>query len=341
MNKPEVLVIDDEVEVCSFFEFYLREERNYSVDVAYNGIQARKLVQSKKYDLALVDLKLPDTDGITLLKEIKDVNPDCEVVIITGYSTIKSAVEAMKMGAFDYLEKPFDELEELDHLLDRIIKSKTDRQLYISSWLEKVASEFGIVMSNNSPLKDLLLLARKVASKRISVLINGETGTGKELVARFIHANSLRAKHPFLGINCGALTETLLESELFGHEKGAFTGAQSSRRGIFELADGGTLFLDEIGEATPGIQVKLLRVIETGEFYRVGGESLFGLMFGLSQQPIKISGKLSKKKFREDLLFRLDVVSLNVPPLRERRGYISMLSISSASICLNKDIKGC
>ena len=153
MNKPEVLVIDDEVEVCSFFEFYLREERNYSVDVAYNGIQARKLVQSKKYDLALVDLKLPDTDGITLLKEIKDVNPDCEVVIITGYSTIKSAVEAMKMGAFDYLEKPFDELEELDHLLDRIIKSKTDRQLYISSWLEKVASEFGIVMSNNSPLK--------------------------------------------------------------------------------------------------------------------------------------------------------------------------------------------
>ena len=135
MNKPEVLVIDDEVEVCSFFEFYLREERNYSVDVAYNGIQARKLVQSKKYDLALVDLKLPDTDGITLLKEIKDVNPDCEVVIITGYSTIKSAVEAMKMGAFDYLEKPFDELEELDHLLDRIINQKqTDNYISAVGW---------------------------------------------------------------------------------------------------------------------------------------------------------------------------------------------------------------
>lgn len=327
MNKPEVLVIDDEVEVCSFFEYYLREERNYSVVVAYSGEQARKLIQSKKYDLALVDLKLPDTDGITLLKEIKDVNPDCEVVIITGYSTIKSAVEAMKMGAFDYLEKPFDELEELDHLLDRIMKSKTDRQLYISGWLEKVASEFGIILSNNSPLKDLLFIARKVANKRISVLINGETGTGKELVARFIHANSFRAKQPFLAINCGALAENLLESELFGHEKGAFTGAQGDRRGIFELTDGGTLFLDEIGEATPGIQVKLLRVLEKGEFYRVGGERPIRTDVRIIAATNKnLWEAVKEKKFREDLMYRLDVISLEVPPLRERHMDIAPLT---------------
>ena len=319
MKRPEVLVIDDEVEVTTFFEYYLREERNYSVAVANSGKQARKQIQSKKFDLALVDLKLPDTDGISLLKEIKEVSPDCEVVIITGYSTIKSAVEAMKLGAFDYLEKPFDELDELDHLLDRIIKLKTNRHLYISSQLERLASEFGIILSDNSSLKDVLLLAQKVADKRISVLVGGETGTGKELVARFIHANSLRAKQPFLGINCGALTETLLESELFGHEKGAFTGAQGIRRGIFELADGGTLFLDEVGEATPGIQVKLLRVLETGEFYRVGGE-----------KPVKTDVRIiaatnkdlweavKEKRFREDLFFRLDVLSLTVPPLRER-----------------------
>lgn len=319
MNKPKVLVIDDEVEVSSFFEYYLREERNYSVFVANSGRQAKKLIHEKKYDFALVDLKLPDTDGITLLKEIKDADPNCEVVIITGYSTIKSAVEAMKMGAFDYLEKPFDELDELDHLLDRLMEAKTNRRLFINGQLERIASQFGIILSDNSPLKDVLLLAQKVAEKKISVLVEGETGTGKELVARFIHANSFRAKQPFLCVNCGALTETLLESELFGHEKGAFTGAQGTRRGIFELADGGTLFLDEVGDASPGIQVKLLRVLEKGEFYRVGGEKPVKTDVRIIAATNKDLRKAVKeKKFREDLLFRLDVISLKVPPLRER-----------------------
>jgi len=319
MIRLEVLVIDDEVEVTHFFEYYLREERNYPVAVANSGKEARKIIKSKKFDLALVDLKLPDSDGIALLKEIKEANPDCEVVIITGYSTIKSAVEAIKMGAFDYLEKPFDELNELDCLMDRVVKAKTNRSLFISSQLERFADEFGIILSENSPLKDVLLLAQKVADKRISVLVEGETGTGKELVARFIHANSLRAKRPFLGINCGALTETLLESELFGHEKGAFTGAQGIRHGIFELADGGTLFLDEIGEATLGIQVKLLRVLETGEFYRVGGEkSVKTDVRIIAATNTNLWEAVKEKRFREDLLFRLDVLSLRVPPLRER-----------------------
>ncbi len=319
MKRPEVLVIDDEIEVGTFFQYYF-EEKEFPVAVANSGFEARALLCEKSFDLALVDLKLPDTDGITLLKEIRDSSPGCEVIIMTGYSTIKSAVEAMKLGAFDYIDKPFDELEELDTLLERALQSIYNKQWFIRDELHKLASEFNIIMADDSPLKELLLLCKKVATRKISVLLEGETGTGKEVLARFIHANSPRFGNPFITINCGALTESLLESELFGHEKGAFTGSQGVRHGIFELANKGTLFLDEIGEASPSIQVKLLRVLESGEFYRVGGEKpLKADVRVLTATNKNLRDATRDKLFREDLLYRLDVVNLQLPPLRERR----------------------
>lgn len=320
MKKPEVLVIDDEIEVGAFFRYYFQEEKGYPVEVANSGLEARALLWKKSFDLALVDLKLPDTDGITLLKEIKDTNPGCVVILMTGYSTAKSAVEAMKLGAFDYIEKPFDELEELDILLERALQSIYNKKWFIDDELHKLSTEFGIIMAADSPLKDLLLLSKKVATRKISILIEGETGTGKEVLARFIHANSNRTGNPFISVNCGALAESLLESELFGHEKGAFTGAQGVRHGVFELANGGTLFLDEIGEASPSIQVKLLRILESGEFFRVGGEKpLKADVRVLAATNRSLRDAVRDRLFREDLLYRLDVVNLNIPPLRERR----------------------
>lgn len=320
MRKPAILVIDDEVEVGTFFEFYLREERGYPVDVANSGHEARALLAEKKFDLALVDLKLPDTDGITLLKEIKETNPACEVIIMTGYSTVRTAVEAMKLGALDYIDKPFEELDELDQIIDRAVHLVLNKAQFADEEIEKLASKYGIITSKDSPFKNLLLLCKKVATRKISILIEGETGTGKEVLARFIHANSTRADCPFISVNCGAITETLLESELFGHEKGAFTGAQGLRRGIFELAHKGTLFLDEVGEATPAIQVKLLRVLENGEFFRVGAEKPIESDVRIIAATNKDLYEAAKNKlFREDLLYRLDVVCLNIPPLRERR----------------------
>lgn len=320
MRKPAFLVIDDEVEVGTFFEYYLKEERGYPVDVANSGREARSLFRDKKFDIALVDLKLPDADGITLLKEIKEVNPGCEVIIMTGYSTVKTAVEAMKLGALDYIDKPFDELDELDNIVDHAERLVLNKKRFADEEVEKLASEYGIVTSKDSPFKNLILLCKKVATRKISILIEGETGTGKEVLARFIHANSARADFPFIGINCGALSESLLESELFGHEKGAFTGAQGLRHGIFELAHKGTLFLDEVGEATPAIQVKLLRVLESGEFFRVGAEKPIKSDVRIIAATNKNLYEAARNKlFREDLLYRLDVVCINIPPLRERR----------------------
>ncbi|MDO0821854.1 sigma-54-dependent transcriptional regulator [Desulfosporosinus nitroreducens] len=319
MNIAEILVVDDEIEVCTFFNYYFQEIKQLPVHVDYSGELARKDFQKNKYDLALIDLKLPDTDGITLLKEIKTLYPNCEVIIMTGYSTVKSAVEAMKYGAFDYIDKPFNDLGELDEIIDRTLQFIQSKQTYVQNEMKTITTNFGIVISENSPMKEILLLARKIASKKLGVLIEGETGTGKELAARYIHNNSPRSSHPFIAINCGALTESLLESELFGHEKGAFTGAISRRRGVFEIANNGTLLLDEIGDASPAIQLKLLRVLETGEFYRVGGETpLKSDVRILAASNKNLRQAVKDHLFREDLLYRLDVVDLKLPPLRER-----------------------
>jgi len=319
MPTQRVLIIDDEIEVGTFFEHYFREVRSMPVSVGTSGTEARELLSSGDFDLALIDLKLPDTDGITLMREIKRQMPHCEIIIMTGYSTIRSAVAAMRYGAFDYVDKPFDDLKELDTILDRAFSYIQSKKDFVRSELEAIESKFGIVMSDDSPLKEILVLAKKIAGKKVTVLLEGETGTGKEVMARYIHACSPRSGQPFIAINCGALSESLLESELFGHEKGAFTGATTRRRGVFEIANFGTLLLDEIGDASPAIQLKLLRVLETGEFYRVGGESVLKTdvrVIAASNRNLRQA--VRDKLFREDLLYRLDVVSLDLPPLRER-----------------------
>lgn len=320
MEKPKILVVDDEVEVGTFFQFYFQEEKDLSIQLADTGQKAREFFAEDKYDLALVDLKLPDVDGISLLKEIKNNDPQCRVIIMTGYSTIKSAVDAIKYGAYDYIDKPFDDLDQLDDILDPILLSIKGEKTSLTEELDSTALSFGIVMSKTSPLQKVLTLGKKIAYKRIPILIEGETGTGKELMARFIHAHSLRANNPFIAVNCGALSENLLESELFGHEKGAFTGAIRKRKGFFELAHNSSLFLDEINNASPAIQLKLLRVLETGEFFRVGGE----IPIKTDVRIIAASNKnlrqaVQEESFREDLFYRLDVVNLLLPPLRERK----------------------
>ena len=247
-----ILVVDDEIEMGNFFKFFL-EDKNHEITVAENGLQARDALQ-EYFHLVLLDLKLPDTDGITLLREIKGRYPTCEVLMMTGYSTVKSAVEAIQLGAYDYLEKPFEDLNDLEAIIERALsRALARRELREDEELtrrKQVLKSVGFVAGKSEKMQRLLTVAEKLAAKNITVLIRGETGTGKEVLARYIHAVSSRSEEDFLAINCGAFTENLLESELFGHEKGAFTGAASQHKGIFELANRGTLFLDEIGDAT-------------------------------------------------------------------------------------------
>lgn len=324
-----ILIVDDEVEMGNFFRFFL-EGKGYEVEVAENGRQAREALQDY-FHLVMLDLKLPDTDGLTLLREVKARYPRSEVLIMTGYSTIKSAVEAIQLGAYDYLEKPFDDLDALEAILDRALNRALARGEFPEddalTQRKKVMERIGFVAGRSEKMQRLLTIAEKLAAKNITILIRGETGTGKEVLARYIHAVSHRADQAFLAINCGAFTESLLESELFGHEKGAFTGATSMHKGIFEMAHRGTLFLDEIGEASLAIQVKLLRVLETGEIFRVGGENPIRVDARvIAATNASLERMVAERRFREDLFYRLDVVTLTLPPLRERREDICLLA---------------
>ena len=324
-----ILVVDDEVEMGNFFNFFL-DGKGHEITVAENGRDARKAFQDY-YHLVLLDLKLPDVNGITLLKEIKARHPDSEVIIMTGYSTVKSAVEAIQLGAYDYLEKPFDNLDALEGIINRALsRALAKGEIHDDEEMVRrktILKKVGFVAGRSEKMQRLLTVAERLAKKNITILIRGETGTGKEVLARYIHAVSNRAEHPFLAINCGAFSETLLDSELFGHEKGAFTGATSQHKGIFELAHRGTLFLDEIGEAALPIQVKLLRVLETGEIFRVGGESPIRVdtrLIAATNAPLE--KLVAEQRFREALFYRLDVVTFHLPALRERPEDIPLLA---------------
>lgn len=313
------LVVDDEPEVCNFFS-YLLKKKGHRVVAAYSGSQAVDLLKQNRFNVALVDLKLPDLNGLQVLREIKKVQPACEVIIITGYSTVKSAVEAIQSGAFDYVEKPFGDITEMENLLERALNVRAEMEK-----LSHSHKELGFVVGTNKKMLSLVAASQKIAKKNITVLIQGETGTGKEVLARYIHSVSHRSDRPFMAFNCGAFTETLLESELFGHEKGSFTGATSRKKGIFEMANKGTLFLDEIDSASPAIQIKLLRVLETGEFLRVGGEELCKVdVRVIAATNTDLAARVEENRFREDLFYRLDVASLFIPPLRERAEDISI-----------------
>lgn len=307
------LIVDDEQEVCNFFSYLLRA-KGYKAITANSGAEASAKLKEYNFDTALVDLKLPDTTGIDILKDIKSVQPQCEVIIITGYSTVKSAVEAIQYGAFDYVEKPFVDIDDMEKLLERSLNAKAETEE-----LSLAQQEQGFIIGRSQKMNSLVAAAQKIAKKNITVLIQGETGTGKEVLARYIHSVSHRSDRPFLAFNCGAFTETLLESELFGHEKGSFTGATHRKKGIFELANKATLFLDEVDSASPSIQIKLLRVLETGEFLRVGGEEMCKVDVRIiTATNANLASRVAENRFREDLFYRLDVASLHIPPLRER-----------------------
>jgi len=328
MEPTQVLIIDDEADVCAFFRRLL-VKRGYGVTTATDRESAMAALKGTSFGVAMVDLKLPDTDGITLLKAIKARQPACEVIIMTGYSTVKTAVAAMQQGAYEYLEKPFEDIGEIEALIARAAAhgDPARRGGNATEEWEDVAAGVGFQVGSSPLMRHLVSLAYKVAGKNINVLIQGKTGTGKEVLSRFIHAASSRADAPFIPVNCGALPENLLESELFGHERGSFTGASQTRKGIFELANHGTLLLDEIGDASPMIQVKLLRVLETGEFMRVGGERPIRTdVRVIAATNVDLEEAIREKTFREDLYYRLNVVRLEIPPLQQRSEDIPMLA---------------
>lgn len=304
------------------------EMEGYSVTEAEDGDSARRSFRKENFELALLDMRLPDTDGMTLLRELHEVHPDTPAIIITAYSSLEGAVDAIKGGAADYLSKPFD-LEELTLTVQRVHESSVMRR-NISTDLDQKRSQFGLenIVGNSPEILEVKTLIRKVAKgPNTTILLLGESGTGKDLVARALHYESTRGSYPFMNITCTALPETLLESELFGYEAGAFTNATNRKKGLIELADRGTVFMDEIGDMAPALQAKLLRILEDKSFKRIGGIADIHVDMRLIAATNRNLEKMVRDKtFREDLYYRLNVVPIQMPPLRERAGDVAMLA---------------
>lgn len=314
-----ILIVDDEAPQRLILSGFLNQKK-YKILEASSPKEAINIAGSNMVDLILSDLKMPGGSGTDLLREIKKINPEIQLVIITAHGTIENAVEAMKEGAFDYLIKPVN-LDELDLLIRKIFERKNliSENKYLKEQLNEKYGIKGLIAYSKS-MDDVLNLAARVADSKATVLIRGESGTGKEVLAKAIHFASSRGNNSFIAINCASLNENLLESEMFGHEKGSFTGADKQKRGRFELADTGTLFLDEVGDLPASTQIKLLRVLQEGNFERVGGTStLYTDVRIISATNRNIEQLISENKFREDLYYRLNVVTINIPPLRERR----------------------
>ncbi|RJR46425.1 MAG: sigma-54-dependent Fis family transcriptional regulator [Desulfobacteraceae bacterium] len=326
MKKLDILLVEDERSQREMLADFLRKE-GHQVFEAEDGEKAVLQLKANAFDLAVVDYKMPRLTGLDFLKEGKKINPEVDVVMVTAFGTIDTAVEAMKAGAADYLTKPID-LEELLIVIERIAEHRTllkENEILRRELSEKMVGQENILY--RSPrMAELINLAGRVAKSNATVLIQGESGTGKDLFARLIHHLSPRANRPMITVNCAALPETLIESELFGHERGSFTGAVQRRIGRFEQADSGTLFLDEIGEVPPAVQVKLLRFLQEGEYERLGGDkALKADVRVISATNRDLQALVKEARFREDLFFRLNVIPLKIPPLRERRNDIPVL----------------
>ncbi|TAL24177.1 MAG: sigma-54-dependent Fis family transcriptional regulator [Nitrospirae bacterium] len=325
-HKAKILIVDDEQIALKNLEHIMQKE-GYSVVGTQRGPNALKLIEEQWFDVVLTDLKMEKVDGMQILKKCKDLYPDTEVIMITGYASIQSAIQAIKKGAYDYIAKPFklDEVRKVvREAIEKVRLKKENAQL--REQIEKFEGKVKI-MTQDPSMHRLLETARQVAPTDCNVVLTGESGTGKEMFSRYIHYHSARAEGPFFAINCGAFTEELLSNEIFGHEKGAFTGATALKKGLIEMASKGTLFLDEITEMPSSMQVKLLRVIQEKEMLRLG-----------ATEPVKVDVRfiaatnrdihdaIKNGDFRQDLFFRLNVVSLHIPPLSERRDDIPLLS---------------
>jgi len=320
---PELLIVDDEAGIVEMLSIVFRKE-GYRVATARSCAEGVALLEASRPDLVLTDVKMPDGSGFEILKRSRELAPSVPVVMITAYTTTKTAIEALKSGAYDYISKPFD-VEEMKHVVARALERKrlSEENVALRERIEKASHG---VVGVSRKMRALLDLVDRIGKTSSTVLVSGESGTGKELVARAIHEASARAARPFVSINCGAMPESLLESELFGHEKGAFTGAIKEKKGLFQEAEGGTLFLDEIGETSVTMQVKLLRALQERVIRRVGGNT---------EEPVDVriicatnkdlARTVTEGGFREDLFYRINVIPLPIPPLRERREDIPYL----------------
>jgi len=323
MNR--ILIVDDEQSMRELLSILLRKE-GYEVVTAENGANALKAVQREIFDLVITDLKMPQLDGMALLTAVKDVSPDTIVIIITAFGTTEGAERARDLGAYDYIGKPFNN-DEIKLVIHNALEKRHLRKenILLKREIESRAG-FDYFIGKSEPMQRIFSLIRQVADTKSTVLITGESGTGKELVARALHTHSTRKNNPFVTVNCGALPETLLESELFGYMKGSFTGAVSNKQGLFESANGGTIFLDEISATTPALQIKLLRVLQEREFKRVGGTADIKVdVRVLAASNSDLQHEVAQGSFREDLYYRLNVIPIHVPPLRERKDDIPQL----------------
>jgi len=314
-----VLIVDDDALIRSFMTTVLAED-GFGVEEARSGVEGLSKLKGGAFDLVITDLRMPDMSGLDLMAKAKEMDVDCRWVVITAYGTIKNAVEAMKIGASDYLTKPFRDPDELRHVVGRVMR-EVEAERKISLMSEELGRRFpptGMIFLGEK-MEGIQRMVQEVAPTPATVLISGASGTGKELIARLLHRMSPRKEKPFVSVHCAALAETLLESELFGHERGAFTGATAMRKGRFEMADGGTLFLDEIGEISPSIQVKLLRVLQEREFERVGGVRPLSVDVRVISSTNKdLKSEVTAGRFRDDLFYRLNVFPIVLPPLKER-----------------------
>ena len=341
--NPRILVVDDELIVCESCQRILEEE-GYEVEVALSGQEAFEKMKESVFDIVITDLKMPTLDGIDVLKYIRKEFPDTIVIMITGFSTVETAVEAMKLGAFDYIPKPFTP-DEVSVVVKKALE-KRSLQLENIYLRQELQEKYGFhnIVGKSKKMQEIYRIIAKVAPTDSTVLIYGQSGTGKELIARAIHFNSLRREKQFVPVDCAVLSENLLESELFGHIRGSFTGAVTTKPGLFEIADGGTVFLDEVGNISLSIQAKLLRVLQEREFTPVGGTKIKKVDIRLVAATNKTLEKMIKEEtFREDLYYRLNIVPMYLPSLKERQEDIPMLAIhflKKYSEEMGKTIKG-
>jgi len=326
MQKDKILVADDEKSMREFLDIMLKKE-GYKVTLASNGEEVMKLIEKDIFDLALVDIRMPRQDGISVLKRIKSISPETVVIVITAFASADTAIKAMKEGAYDYIMKPF-KIEEIKLIIQNALEKKhLQNENLLLKQVVRDRYHFENIIGQSSRMLDLYDLLEKVAPTKTNILISGESGTGKELAAKAIHYNSPRKDKPFVTLNCGAIPESLIETELFGHMKGAFTDAISTKKGLFEVADEGTLFLDEISELPLMMQVKLLRVLQDREFKRVGGtEDIRVDVRIISATNKDLEEAVREKQFREDLFYRLNVIQIKIPSLREHKEDIPLLT---------------
>ena len=328
MNPSEahLLIVDDERSMRELLEYMLSKE-GYNIDLAENGRKAVEAIQAKDYDLVLSDIKLGDLTGLDVLRAAKQKNPNIVVIMISAFASTETAVEAMNDGAYDYVPKPFDN-DELKETIANALERKTlDAERQVMEDELKSTVHFDRIVGSSPRMLHIYQMVRQVAKTRTNILITGESGTGKELIARAIHDNSERADQPFIPVNCGGIPETLVESEFFGHKKGAFTGASQDKMGLLEAAHGGTIFLDEVGELSITMQVKLLRAVQERSFRAVGGTRDISVDIRIISATNKqLEDEVIEGRFREDLFYRLNVIEIKVPALRERKGDLRILT---------------